>query len=183
MQTSPITYKSFYSLTQPRVCKIEPLHSPEFESGLLVSEFCKSFSLPEGNRNYSTFDENLAKKIATYKNAAIKPVTDMLQSTDDEKNATAGLYLLNRIIDAGADGTGSSYHLISKFNYNESPNIQTMLAGIYRKTQVPDAFGPLVAMFLKNAQNPVTKPFDPNEEIGGAILEYLRSKSAVSNYS
>ena len=57
-----------------------------------------------------------------------------------------------------------------------------MLAGIYRKTLVPDAFGPLMTMFLNNSQHPVQTPFDPNEEVGGAILEYLRNKSAVNNY-
>ena len=58
-----------------------------------------------------------------------------------------------------------------------------MLAGIYRKTLVPDGFGPLVTMFLNNAKKPTQIPFDPNEEVGGAILEYLRSNSAIKNYS
>ena len=59
-----------------------------------------------------------------------------------------------------------------------------MLAGIYRKTQVPDGFGPLMGMFLKNTMNPVKNvPFDPNEEVGGAILEYLRNKTAQEVYA
>lgn len=58
----------------------------------------------------------------------------------------------------------------------DSPNIQTFLAGIYRKTQVPDAFGPLVKMLIQNSMRPQTSNFDPNEEIGGAILSYLSDR-------
>ena len=106
----------------------------------------------------------------------------MLKDTDNEKDITAGLFLLNRIIDAGAKNVGDTYPVISRFNYSKSHNVQVMLAGIYRKTLVPDGFGPLVTMFLKNSQNPVQIPFDPNEEVGGAILEYLRNQASTSVY-
>ena len=59
-------------------------------------------------------------------------------------------------------------------NNTKNPNIQTYLAGIYRKIKVPDAFGPLCVMLIQNAINPPQNcHFDPNEEIGGAILDYL----------
>ena len=92
------------------------------------------------------------------------------------------MFLLNRIIDAGAKNVGDTYPVISRFNYNPSHNVQVMLAGVYRKTLVPDAFGPLVTMFEKNAKHPVQIPFDPNEEVGGAILEYLRNTAAKEGY-
>ena len=85
--------------------------------------------------------------------------------------------------------SSTSNFLISKYNNTTSPNVQTFLAGIYRKTKIPDAFGPLVAMLIRNSiaqsvgaahvnnksANPIylPPPFDPNEEIGGAILDYL----------
>jgi hypothetical protein len=66
------------------------------------------------------------------------------------------------------------YPALSKYNQTKDPNIQTYLAGIYRKTKVPDAFGPLCVMLIQNAINPHKNcHFDPNEEIGGAILDYL----------
>ena len=138
--------------------------------------------LPDERVNHALFDENLAQKIASYKEQAVSPVIDMLKDTDNEKDITAGLFLLNRIIDAGAKNVGDTYPVISRFNYSKSHNVQVMLAGIYRKTLVPDGFGPLVTMFLKNSQNPVQIPFDPNEEVGGAILEYLRNKASTSVY-
>lgn len=66
------------------------------------------------------------------------------------------------------------YPTLSKYNQTDSPNIQSFLAGIYRKTKVPDAFGPLIAMLVRNSINPPKNTqFDVNEEIGGAILDYL----------
>ncbi len=178
MSIYPVAFRQFNTYKIPNI-----VSSQSNEPCEMVSAFCKTFSLPNDNRNYSDFDENLAQKIASYKEKSVKPVIDMLQNASDEKNITAGLFLLNRIIDAGAKNVSETYPVISKFNYNESHNVQVMLAGIYRKTQVPDGFGPLMTMFLKNAQNPTQKPFDPNEEIGGAILEYLRNKSAFNIYS
>lgn len=176
MYTTLVTFRQF---------NISPSAQKAHQSSQceMVKSFCNTFVLPDDTCNHSRFDENLASKIASYKDRALKPVTDMLSCADNEKDITAGLFLLNRIIDAGAQSAYKTYPVISKFNYSSSSNVQTMLAGVYRKTLVPDAFGPLMTMFLKNSQNPKTFPFDPNEEIGGAILEYLRNKSAVINYS
>mgnify|MGYP001107765441 FL=1 len=62
--------------------------------------------------------------------------------------------------------------------------MQVFLAGIYRKTQVPDAFGPLCSMLIRNSIKPNKNVnFDPNEEVGGAILEYIRNKKAAETYN
>ena len=76
-------------------------------------------------------------------------------------------------------------HKIIKLNNTNSPNIQVYLAGIYRKTLIPDAFGPVCKMLIKNSIQPQieTPQFDATEEIGGAILDYLRAKGAVHFYS
>ena len=176
MPVLPITFNKFQ--TVPVVQNI-----PKRQSCELVEAFCQSFELPNEKRNHSVWDENLVVKITSYKENAVQPVLDMLANTDDEKNATAGLFLLNRIIDTGAKNVGDAYPVISKFNYNPSHNVQVMLAGIYRKTLVPDGFGPLLTMFVKNAKHPVQIPFDPNEEVGGAILEYLRTSAAKNIYN
>ncbi len=176
MYTTPVIFNNFN--TQYSINKIQNVNEPHE----LVKNFCKSFILPDEKINHAQFNENLAAKIASYKEKSIKPVTDMLKTAKKENDITAGLFLLNRIIDAGAKGVQHTYPVISKFNYHESHNVQVMLAGIYRKTLVPDGFGPLMTMFLKNSQHPQQIPFDPNEEIGGAILEYLRTKSALNNY-
>ena len=84
------------------------------------------------------------------------------------------LYILNRMLDEGEKGIEELYPVLSRYNDTKSPDIQTFLAGIYRKTKIPDAFGPLISMLIKNSINPPQNAgFDPNEEIGGAILEYL----------
>ena len=79
------------------------------------------------------------------------------------------------MLDNGVKGIDKMYPTFARFNDTKSPNIQTYLAGVYRKTKVPDAFGPLVKMLIKNSisEEKSTVNFDPNEEIGGAILDYL----------
>ena len=80
--------------------------------------------------------------------------------------------------DNGTKGIDKLYPVLARFNNTQSPNIQTFLAGIYRKIQVPDAFGPLVKMLIQNSQKPAdpNQIFDPNEEIGGAILSYISDR-------
>ena len=77
------------------------------------------------------------------------------------------------MLDNGVKGIENLYPVLSKYNKTNSSNIQVFLAGIYRKTKIPDAFGPLCSMLIKNSLTQKNESFDPNEEIGGAILDYL----------
>ena len=106
----------------------------------------------------------------------IRAIGDKLVAAKSEEEVLEYLYAINLMLDTGIDPKKVTeiYPILSKYNNTNSPNIQTFLAGIYRKIQVPDAFGPLCAMLVRNAINPQNiAPFDPNEEIGGAILDYL----------
>ena len=81
------------------------------------------------------------------------------------------------MLDNGTKNIDKMYPTFSRFNDTKSPNIQTFLAGIYRKIQVPDAFGPLFKMLVQNSLNPTSPQyFDPNEEIGGALLSYISDR-------
>ena len=125
-----------------------------------------SVSYPNQYRNYCTFDVKDRKNLAQIKSSLENP-----QSEDD---VLEDLYELNLMLDEGNKEIADLYPTLSKYNDTNSPNIQTYLAGIYRKTKVPDAFGPLCAMLIRNSINPPKDcPFDPNEEVGGAILDYL----------
>ena len=55
------------------------------------------------------------------------------------------------MLDEGNKDVAELYPTLSKYNNTTSPNVQTFLAGIYRKTKIPDAFGPLVAMLIRNS--------------------------------
>lgn len=97
-----------------------------------------------------------------------------LEKPKNEDEIVEDLYVLNCMLDDGEKGIAELYPTLSKYNYSKNPNIQTFLAGIYRKIKVPDAFGPLCVMLIQNAiEPPKDCSFDPNEEIGGAILDYL----------
>lgn len=149
----------------------------------LVSQIGKQTLLPDNTRNYCQFNQNLVQQIVAKREQAVPVVLNFLKSANDEKQITEGLYILDRMIDAKVKGVdGSIYPTISRFNNTTSPNIQTMLAGIYRKTQVPDGFGPLCRMLINDSLQPNSPYFDPTEEVGGAILEYIRNYGAENTY-
>lgn len=124
---------------------------------------------PNQIRNYCVFDE---KRISQRKNLDV--IKTSLENPTSEDEVIEDLYILNCMLDEGEKKVADLYPTLSKYNNTRNPNIQTFLAGIYRKTKVPDAFGPLCVMLIQNAINPPQNcHFDPNEEIGGAILDYL----------
>ena len=128
-------------------------------------------SYPNQNRNYYVFDEN---RIAQKQDLIV--IKETLEKPKSEAEVLESLYALNLMLDAGEDKeqVKNLYPILSKYNDTKSPNIQTFLAGVYRKIKIPDAFGPLCSMLIQNSINPPQNSyFDPNEEIGGAILDYL----------
>lgn len=132
--------------------------------------------MPTPQRNYCKFDQNKVDSFVKQKESALPYLSDVLAHSNNEQQITETLYIVDRMIDGGTKGVDKMYPLLSRFNMTNSPNIQTFLAGIYRKIQVPDAFGPLVAMLIRNSVNPQPSCFDPNEEVGGAILAYLSDR-------
>lgn len=132
--------------------------------------------LPSGNRNYVLVDPIKADMFVKQKENALPYLTDVLTHSQNEAQITETLYIIDKMLDNGTKGIDKMYPVFSRFNNTASPNIQTFLAGIYRKIQVPDAFGPLVKMLIQNSIRPNSANFDPNEEIGGAILSYINPK-------
>ena len=134
--------------------------------------------MPNGQRNYCVFNQAEVDYFVNQKENALPYLTNILQTSNNEAQITETLYIMDRMIDNGTKGIDKLYPVFSRFNTTTSPNIQTFLAGIYRKIQVPDAFGPLVKMLILNSIQPKSnnQPFDPNEEIGGAILSYISDK-------
>lgn len=137
-------------------------------------EQCK---LPNAQSNCTYVDPRKVDVFVKQGEQALPYIADVLQHSNNEIQVTETLFILDKMLDNGTKGVDKMYPVLSRFNDTRSPNIQTYLAGIYRKTQVPDAFGPLVKMLVQNSLNPKTTPyFDPNEEIGGAILSYLSDR-------
>lgn len=131
--------------------------------------------MPNTDRNYCLFNQAKVNYYVNQREQALPELENVLKTSKDEKEVVETLYIVDRMIDSGVKGVDKMYPTLAKHNDTNSPNVQTFLAGIYRKTKVPDAFGPLCSMLIKNSINPPDKScgFDPNEEIGGAILDYL----------
>lgn len=134
-----------------------------------------NIQMPTGQRNYILFDQNKVNHFVAKREDTLPYLKRILQTSQDEKQIVESLYIIDRMLDANVKGIGAMYPVFSRFNDTKSANIQAFLAGIYRKIQVPDAFGPLVKMLVQNAQNPQKTPAD--EEIGGAILSYISTYS------
>ena len=132
--------------------------------------------LPSGNRNYTIVSPEKVDYFVKCRENALPYLSEILENSNNETQITETLYILDRMLDAKVEGIGKMYPVLARFNDTKSPNIQIFLAGIYRKTQVPDAFGPLVKMLVQNSIHPPKSNFDPNEEIGGAILSYLNPR-------
>lgn len=149
-----------------------------------------NIEMPTPDRNYCVFDQQKVDYYVSQGEKSLPYLKNVLQDSNDEKEIIEALYIVDRLADKKTKGIPAMYPVLARFNNTNSTNIQVYLAGIYRKTQVPDAFGPLVAMLIKNSVTKETgnrkrvnegtespSPFDPNEEIGGAILEYIHQYS------
>ncbi len=135
----------------------------------------KKAEMPTKNRPYCIFDMNKVDVFVKNGERALPKLTNMLQSAKTEDEIVEGLYIADRMIDGGVKGIGNLYYkAFSRFNDSRSANVQTFLSGVYRKTLNPDAFGPLVKMLANNFMDPPKANFDPNEEVGGAVIEYIR---------
>jgi len=122
-------------------------------------------------RNYRTFPQLTTDYLVKQGEKNFPAYSNNLKNG---KNVVDTLYILDRIEENKTGDASKLYPDLSRYNKTKDPEIQTFLAGIYRKTQVPDAFGSLIAMLIQNAINPPKTYFDPNEEIGGAIISYLK---------
>lgn len=131
--------------------------------------------MPNEDRNYCVFNQQKVDYLVSQKEKSLPYLKNVLSTSNDEKEIVEALYIVDRLIDNKIKGIPAMYPVLSRLNDSKSQNVQTFLAGIYRKTQVPDAFGPLVKMLVQNSLSPEKTP--ANEEIGGAILEYMRNYS------
>lgn len=127
---------------------------------------------------YCEFDQNKVDLFVNAKEKAIPTLTKMLGEAKTEDEICEGLYIADRMIANGTKGMDKMYYgSFSRFNEDRSPNVQSLLSGVYRRILVPDAFGPLMKMLVTNILVPQKDaPFDPNEAIGGSILEHIKAK-------
>lgn len=140
---------------------------------------------PDDTRNYCIYNEARVQTLANEGDDVLPYLKEYLQNTSDKTNENGvleALCVIDKLADKNPKSLDKMYPYLSKFNDTNSPDIQVMLSGIYRKILVPDAFGPLCKMLHKQITHPNSKYFDPTEETGGAILEYLRSYGAQNAY-
>lgn len=136
---------------------------------------------PDNKRNYTIYNEAKVDSIAKCGKQAIPYIENYLKEKRNDDEVFEALCVVDKMADYKTPELYKLYPVLSKYNDTNSPEIQVMLSGIYRKTLVPDAFGPLCRMLYKQISEPKTAYFDPTEETGGAILEYIRSYGNPQN--
>jgi len=145
-----------------------------------VAALGTNVSLPNQNRPYCTFDSQRTTNLVNAGEEAVPYIDTFLKSATTEEQVLDGLQVLDKMLDNNVKGIDKIYPTLSLFNNVTSPNVQVYLSGIYRKTLVPDAFGPLTKMLYRQTVMPNSPYFDPTEEIGGAIYEYLKNQSVLN---
>ena len=140
-----------------------------------VSKLGSDVQFPNQYRNYTIFNEQRTNEILKQSDHALPVIDAFLKTAQTEAQIADGLHVIDKMADQKVKNLDKIYPTLSRFNFTTSPNIQVLLAGIYRKLLVPDAFGPLNRMLSQQIYAPNSPFFDPTEEIGGAILEYMRS--------
>ena len=153
--------------------------SPYYKSKELNRPYynCTSCIMPQQGRNYCIFDKEEVDYFVKQGENALPFLKNIFIYSNNEPQIVEALHITNKMLDNKTKGIEKLYPYISRFNNTNSPAIQSYLAGIYRKSQIPDGFGPLVKMLIQNSmQNKQNQIFDPNEEIGGAILSYLSDR-------
>lgn len=94
----------------------------------------------------------------------------------------AGLYLAERLIEAGQAPPKNLYATVSPLNRHPHPLVQIYLAGLYRHLDAPQAFGPMLETLMRDTftpRNPNTPPtWDVAEEVGGTLLQLIANRTA-----
>jgi len=189
---NPIALVSKVNLNQPKADVFEKF-SLKDELPVIKEEAIKEikedkFELPKdkefkkpvlatNEKPYCQFDQEKVDLFVNAREKAIPALTEMLNNAKDEGEICEGLYIANAMAMENVKGVDKMYYgTFSKFNEEKSPNVQSLLSGVYRRILVPDTFGPLVKMLANNIKEPhQNPPFDPNESIGGAILELIKA--------
>ena len=144
-----------------------------------VSQLGNGVQFPDSRRNYTIFNEARTNEILKQADHALPVVDSFLRTAQTEEQIADGLHVIDKMADNKVKNLDKLYPTLARFNYTNSPNIQVLLAGIYRKTLIPDAYGPLNRMLMQQIYYPNSPYFDPTEEIGGAILEYMKNYGRV----
>ncbi len=122
----------------------------------------------------------LIERLAQSGPRVVQPLYQLLQVSMETPQVVEALYLAQRLAEQHVPGVSALYAAAARFNQTRNPLVQIYLAGFYRKLNVPESFGPMLDMFIRNVlQPPAPIPggiSNPQEEIGGTLLELIARK-------
>lgn len=123
----------------------------------------------------------LVETIVRFREAAVPLLCQFLAGTQNILAMAEGLYTAQRLAEERVSNVGMIYGVTKHWHTQPHPLVQIYLSGFYRKLNAPETLGPLATMLLRNALQPgppIPPAFDPQEEVGGAILDLIAHKAA-----
>lgn len=124
----------------------------------------------------------LVEQLARQGPSVVDPLYQLLLTSPHRTQVAEGLYLAQRLAESKTSNVRKLYAAAARFNTTTDPLIQVYLAGFYRKLGVPESFGPMLAMLMRNSQQAVSSyvpnATQANEEVGGTLLQLLAEKTA-----
>lgn len=123
----------------------------------------------------------LVEQIVAFREAALPSLYQLMSQTQNILTMCEALYAAQRLAENRVNGVNQLYGVTQFWHNNAHPLVQIYLSGFYRKLNAPETFGPLMTMLVRNALQagpPIPGAFNPQEEIGGAVLDLIANKAA-----
>ena len=127
----------------------------------------------------------LVEQIVRYRERAVEPLAELLEFSNSRRQVVEGLYTSQRMAETGTRNMNLIYAVVAdRFKNTKDIWLQTYIAGFYRAYKEPAAAGHLMQMLMQNKGLASSNlMFNPNEEVGGALLELVSDQVAKKLHS
>jgi hypothetical protein len=154
---SALTAKAVPQHAQAGIISPYPVyHAPQAYPIQSLTPYLGQYTYMYANGNLQ-LNLSLVEQIAACREAAVPALYGFLSQSQNILAICEALYTAQRLCETGVQGVGQ----------------------LYGATQ--ETFGPLLTMLMRNALQPgppVPGTFNPQEEVGGAILDLIANKAA-----
>jgi hypothetical protein len=178
---SALTAKAVPQHAQAGIISPYPVyHAPQAYPIQSLTPYLGQYTYMYANGNLQ-LNLSLVEQIAACREAAVPALYGFLSQSQNILAICEALYTAQRLCETGVQGVGQLYGATQFLHNNPHPLVQIYLSGFYRKLNAPETFGPLLTMLMRNALQPgppVPGTFNPQEEVGGAILDLIANKAA-----
>lgn len=162
----------------PQAMPVQPYPMPLPVQNLIYQLGSQTTMAADGNVRLNA---PLIETIVRYREQAVPVLCQFMSNTQNMLSMVEALYTSQRLAEERVSNVPMLYGVTQHWNNNPHPLVQIYLAGFYRKLNAPHTLGPMLSMMMRNALQPgppIPSAFNPQEEIGGTVLDLIANKSA-----